>query len=75
MDKEYDYINPTHYKNGDKEVWEMMVELWGKDLFISFCEMNIFKYRMRIGKKPENSILQEMNKIKWYEEKVKQLKQ
>ena len=27
--KAYDYINPDHYKQG-KDVWEMMVAIWGQ---------------------------------------------
>lgn len=28
--KEYDFINPNHYKQGSKEVIEMMMDIWGK---------------------------------------------
>ena len=30
----YDYINPNHYKKGNKEVYEMMIDIWGKDAYI-----------------------------------------
>ena len=26
MDKEYDYVNPNHYKSSGKETFEMMIE-------------------------------------------------
>ena len=70
----YDYINPIHYKKGDKEVWEMMVDIWGLDAYINHCEMCAFKYRMRLGDKPDQPIEQELKKAKWYEKKAKELR-
>ena len=66
--------NPSHYKSMDKEVWEIMVMVWGKEAFIKHCEMTAFKYRMRAGKKSGNSVEQDMNKAKWYEDKAAELK-
>jgi hypothetical protein len=54
--EEYDFINPNHYKNSTKEVWEMMLDIWGKEKFIAHCEICSFKYRMRLGLKPEQSV-------------------
>ena len=59
-----DAINPEHYKKGGKQVWQMMIDIWGKDSYIAFCEMNVFKYRMRAGNKPGNSLEQDMKKAK-----------
>jgi len=70
---EYNYITPSHYRNSTKETWEMMVDVWGVEAFIAFCEMNAFKYRMRIGTKPNEDVSRELEKIKWYENKAKQL--
>ena len=70
---EYDHINPDHYKKGSVEVFDMMVSIYGKDKAKVFCELNAFKYRMRLGSKPNNSIEQELEKIKWYESKLKEL--
>lgn len=72
--KEYDYINPNHYKQGDKEVIEMMVDIWGAENVAKYCSMNAFKYRMRMGLKPNQSIEQELDKAKWYENKAKELR-
>lgn len=69
----YDYINPDHYKKGSVEVFDMIVSIYGKDKAKIFCELNAFKYRMRLGGKPDNSIEQEYEKIKWYEDKIKEL--
>jgi hypothetical protein len=70
----YDNINPDHYKGQSKEVWEMMVDIWGKDLFIAHCEMTAFKYRQRLGKKPGQPVQQELDKALWYETKAKEVK-
>ena len=72
--KEYDYINPNHYQNNSKEVWEMMVDIWGKEAFIKYCEMTAFKYRMRAGLKPDQPIERDMQKCIWYENKAKELR-
>ena len=74
INKEYDNINPNHYKQGNKEVIEMMELIWGKEALITYCEMNAFKYRMRLGNKPNQPIEQELEKAKWYEEKAKTLR-
>ena len=74
MDKEYDYTNPSHYKLGSKETFDMMIDIWGKDAFIKHCEMTSFKYRMRVGTKPNEPIERDLSKAMWYESKAKQLR-
>ena len=73
MEKNYDYVNPSHYKNQVKEVYEMMIDIWGIEKVIAHFQMCAFKYRMRIGSKPDQPTDRELGKIKWYEEKSKQL--
>jgi hypothetical protein len=70
----YDFINPNHYKQGDKETWEKMLEIWGKEAFIIYCQMNSYKYMQRLGKKPDNPIEQDLKKAKWYLDKAHDLK-
>ena len=70
---DYDYINPDHYKSSTKEVWEMMVDVWGVEAFKKHCAMCAFKYRMRLGRKPNQSINQDLEKALWYENKIKEL--
>jgi hypothetical protein len=72
--EEYDMVNPNHYKQGDKETWEQMLEIWGKDAFIKHCEITAFKYIQRLGKKPNNSIEQDLEKARWYLNKAYDLK-
>ena len=73
-EEKYDYINPNHYKQGSKEVIEMMQDIWGKENLIAYCEMNSFKYRMRAGLKPEQSVERDLEKAKWYEQKANRLR-
>ena len=73
-DSEYDNVNPAHYKSGDKEVWEMMIDVFGKEKYLAFCELNAFKYRMRAGKKPLVSVVDEFAKAIWYESQMDQVK-
>lgn len=71
----YEHVNhPSHYNNYSKEVIDMMESIWGIQNLITFCEMNAFKYRMRMGTKPENSIEQDIQKEQWYLNKAKELK-
>ena len=70
----YDFINPEHYKKGSKEVIDMMLDIWGVEKLIAHCEMCAFKYRMRIGNKPNQPIEQDLKKAIWYENKAKELK-
>jgi len=75
MKKEYDYVKPSHYQQNSKEVWEMMIDIWGEDAFIKFCEINAFKYRMRLGLKPDQPIERDLAKAQWYENKARELKE
>lgn len=72
--KEYDYINPNHYKNMSKEVIDMMIDIWGVENVTIYCEITSFKYRMRLGLKPDQPIERDLEKAKWYENKAKELR-
>jgi hypothetical protein len=73
-DSSQDPVHPDHYKHNTKEVWQMMVDIWGVGAFITYCEINAFKYRMRAGRKEGNSVEQDIEKAKWYEDKANQMK-
>ena len=70
----YDFVNPDHYKYSDREIWEMQVAIWGPEAYITYCEINAFKYRMRMGKKPGQPHEQDLNKALWYERKAAELR-
>jgi hypothetical protein len=72
---DYDSINPSHYKFFPKEVYEIMIFVWGVEKYVAFCEMNAFKYRMRAGTKPGQPAERDLEKAKWYEDMAKKLKQ
>ncbi len=70
----YDFVNPTHYKQNGVEVIEMMEMIWGVEKLIAHCEMNSFKYRMRLGLKPDQPIDRDLEKARWYENKANELR-
>ena len=73
--KEYNYTHsPEHYNNTNVEAWVMMLKIWGPEAFIKHCEMTAFKYRMRLGSKPNEPIERDLEKAKWYENKAKEIK-
>ena len=63
-------VSPSHYKHGSKEVWEMMIDVFGKEKWLAFCELNAFKYRMRAGRKDKASCESDLEKAFWYEDKL-----
>ena len=73
MGKDYEMVNhPSHYNNYDIEVIDMIERIWGIEAVIQWCEITAFKYRMRVGTKPGNSIEQDLNKEQWYLNKAKE---
>lgn len=74
MQDKYDYINPSHYQKGGKEVIEMMEDIWGPEKLIAHCEMCAFKYRMRVGEKPNQPVERDLEKARWYENKAQELR-
>ncbi len=72
--KEYDYINPDHYKRGGKETIEKMVDIWGASAVAIHCEITAFKYMERLGAKPDQPIERDLAKARWYLNKAEELK-
>ena len=71
----YDFVNhPKHYNNYDYEVFEMIERIWGLEVLMIWCEVTAFKYRMRMGTKPGQSIDADLAKERVYLEKHKELK-
>ena len=71
----YEHVeHPSHYNTYPMETISMMVSIWGKEKVADFCEINAFKYRMRMGTKPFNSIEQDLKKEQWYLNKAKELR-
>lgn len=73
-DEKYEMVNhPQHYNSTSIETIEKMRRIWGNEKTALWCEMTAFKYRDRIGNKPDNPVEQEIGKIKWYEETARLL--
>ena len=71
----YEHVeHPNHYNTYPMETIDMMVAIWGKEKVADFCEINAFKYRMRMGTKPDNAIEQDLKKEQWYLNKAKELR-
>lgn len=60
-------IHPEHYnKNGRKECWDEMLELFGHEAVIIFDCLNAYKYHYRAGEKSGNPKEQDEQKMKNY---------
>jgi len=70
----YDFINPNHYKTFSVETIDMMVAIYGKQAVAMHCEMCAFKYKMRVGDKPDQPVQRDLDKVKWYLDKAKELR-
>lgn len=71
----YEHVeHPSHYNHYSSETISMMVAIWGKEKVADWCEITAFKYRMRMGTKPDNSIEQDLKKEQWYLNKAKELR-
>lgn len=52
----------------------MMVSIYGIEATVTWCEMTAFKYRMRVGTKPDNPVEYDLDKERWYLNKAKELR-
>ena len=56
--------HPDHYNDYPMEVIDMMVAIYGKEDVAKFCEINAFKYRMRLFHKSDAVV--DFDKEQWY---------
>lgn len=71
----YEYVNhPSHYNQYGVEVVDMMRRIWGSEKTAIWCEMNAFKYRMRMGLKPNSDFNEDFRKEQWYLAKAKEIR-
>ena len=59
--------NASHYGENRINAIVKYERVYGTRAVMHFCEISADKYRERIGKKPGQSIEQEVLKIQWYE--------
>lgn len=71
----YEYVNhPSHYCGKDgKDCIDYMIEEFGLDKVLAFCQLNSYKYVFRAGKKQGDSREQDLKKADWYDNKYKEL--
>lgn len=74
MQKNNNKINPAHYQgeNG-RQCIDIMLERYGIDAVIHFCQLNSFKYHFRAGRKEGESKETDLDKARWYEDKAREL--
>lgn len=71
----YEFVNhPSHYNEWSYEVIDMIEKIYGTEQAAMWCEITAYKYAMRMGFKPTDSIQQEIDKRNWYLSKAKELK-
>lgn len=71
---EYEMVDhPQHYNNYEYEVIDMMRKIYGDEKTAIFCELNAFKYRMRMGTKPTSPIDEDLKKEQWYLKKKQEI--
>lgn len=80
LEEKYEMVNePSHYGKYGKQTVDIMDDIWKPFLTAMWCKMTAFKYRMRMGEKPENPIQQEIDKenkyLKMYENYKKEWKE
>ena len=72
--KTYEMVNhPPHYNTYDMETIDIMRRIWGDETVAMWCKLTAFKYRMRMGTKPDNSFEQDLSKEQWYLNKCNEL--
>lgn len=70
MDKPFTAVDPAHYRTGNFECIDVMLETQGKRATQDFCLLNAFKYIYRHKKK--NGV-EDIKKAQWYINKYLEL--
>lgn len=65
--------HPSHYKNNKYECIDVMLDIFGKEKVLAFCELNAFKYLWRANNKGTD--IQDKKKAEWYINKYIELKE
>ena len=74
MIKEEMVIHPKHYnKEGRRECWDEMLEIFGPDAVAIFDILSAYKYKYRAGTKDGNPTEQDQAKIENYMKHAKDL--
>lgn len=63
--------NASYYNTQRISGMDALERMFGTYETMIFCEMTAMKYRLRMGKKEDQPVKQELLKIEWYEERAK----
>ena len=64
--------HPSHYQGTKYECIDIMLDVFGKEKTLAFCELNAFKYLWRSDSKGTDT--QDKKKAIWYLDKYNELK-
>ena len=64
--------HPSHYQGAKHECIDIMLDVFGKEKTLAFCELNAFKYLWRSDSKGTDT--QDKKKAIWYLDKYNELK-
>lgn len=68
IEEQYNEKGDADYYNQDRlNTIRTMEQVYGTRSVLAFCECNVLKYRLRLGKKPGQSVERELAKARWYE--------
>lgn len=74
IEKQFDIVkNPKHYNVGTYQCIDVMLDIFGKEKVLAFCELNAFKYQWRANFKGTD--IQDKKKAEWYLNKYIELKE
>lgn len=75
-EQKYEMVDhPSHYNQWSMEVIEMMRKIYGDERTADWCEMTAYKYAMRMGFKPTDDVMQDLDKRNWYLNKAKSIRE
>lgn len=63
--------NASHYDRNRMDMMRVAEQTYGTIGAMYFCEINILKYRLRMGHKQGQELEIEMTKVRWYEKAAK----
>ena len=66
MEKQYDKVNPDHYKTREMECIDEMFALYGAECVLHYCICCVHKYRYRAGNKVGEDRETDLRKSDWY---------
>lgn len=67
QEMQYNVKGDADYYRGRIEAIRVMEQVYGTRAVLNFCECNVLKYRLRLGKKDGQDPARELIKAEWYE--------